>query len=519
MVAGWIDSVCLSFAWTLLLLEILDRHGLRAAGLAGAAMLVGVSLSAPVASRLSHLLSGCQLLRTAAAAEAVLRVGVFALLFLDVGIWVLASCVVVMNVTAWTGYAAMRAEVAAVAPGPAAITLYGTGVAAVEALGAAAAAVVPASILQDFSSVVLCIVVVYVLALLPTVLVAGQSPIPPGVRELGPSPVRSRPSLPLVAGVLLMAIASAPTLLYVPLAAELHGRSSVAMAAVAFTLGSLTAPYVAGVIERWGANGPLAWIGCAVGMVVLWPFAPLSITVLCVAQLLSGQFMTTLEGLLDARTAAEARGRVTGALARGTAGRALGSAAGTAALPFGLVAVGLSALTGTLALALLGGGVVAAVVSLRGNRALPGHVRLPDEGQLVEDEHNVAARQAASANVLVATGVAAHARTDLKVSRGPGPGAPIDASADADRVGSGSRSRLRGRGSRGVVRVDGGQDAIELAGEVPVAVPQQRPGGWYEHEPDDGEVEGGGQADAHALDDHDGVEREAEKHHQDQPLS
>lgn len=383
MIAGWIDSVCLSFAWTLLLLEILDRYGLRAAGLAGAAMLVGIALSAPVASHLSHLLSGCHLLRLAAAAESVLRVGVFVLLFLDVGIWVLAACVVIMNITAWTGYAAMRAEVAAAAPGPAALTLYGTGVAAVEALGAAAAALVPADILHEPSFAAACIVVVYVLALLPTVVVAGRSPIPPGVRHAGPDPIRLRPSLPLVAGVLLMAIASAPTLLYVPLAADMHGRSSVALAAVAFTVGSLTAPYVARVVERRTANGPVVWILCAVGMVVLWPLSPLSIVVFCAAQLLSGQFMTALEGLLDARTAAQARGPVTGALARGTAGRALGSAAGTAALPLGMVAVGLSALTGTLVIVLLSGGIVAAVISRRGRYAPPEHELVVGDARLV----------------------------------------------------------------------------------------------------------------------------------------
>lgn len=384
MVAGWIDSVCLSFAWTLLLLEILERHGLDAAGLAGAAMLVGVSLSAPVASHLSHLFGGRHLLQLAAAAEAVLRVGVFVLLFLGVGIWVLAACVVVMNITAWTGYAAMRAEVAAVAPGPAALTQYGTGVAAVEALGAAAAALVPASILHEPSIAVVCIVGVYVLALLPTVLVARRSPISPGLSEPRSSPVRSRPSLPLVAGVLLMATASAPTLLYVPLAAEMHGRSSVAVAAVAFTIGSLTAPYVARVVERRAANGPLAWIACGVGMVLLWPLSSLSIVVFCAAQMLSGQFMTALEGLLDAKTAAKAQGPITGALARGTAGRALGSAAGTAALPIGIVAFGLSAITGTLALLLLGGGIVAGI--RRGHRALPKCDGLLGGEQLAERE-------------------------------------------------------------------------------------------------------------------------------------
>ncbi len=371
MLAGWIDSLCLSFAWTLLLLEILDRYGLRAAGLAGAAMLVGIALSAPVASHLSLRLGGRQLLRTAAAAEAVLRVGVFALLFLDVGVWWLAACVVVMNITAWTGYAGMRAEVAAVAPGPAALTLYGTGVAAVEALGAASAALLPASILQAMSTTVVVIVVVYVLALLPTVLVAGGSRIEP-VREPRRVEVRARPSLPLVAGVLLMAIASAPTLLAVPLAAELHGRSSVAFAAIAFTLGSLTAPYVAGVVQRRAANGPTTWILCAAGMVVLWPLAPLSAAVLCAAQVLSGQFMTTLEGLLDATAAKQARGPVTGALARATAGRALGSAAGTAAFPVALVAVGLSVVTGGMTVLLLGAGAVVAAWSGRGRRKVVG---------------------------------------------------------------------------------------------------------------------------------------------------
>ena len=252
---------------------------------------------------------------------------------------------------------------------PAALTLYGTGVAAVEALGAATAALLPASILHEVSPTVICIVVVYVFALLPTVLVAGHSRIEP-VHDLGRRQVRTRPSLPLVAGVLLMAIASAPTLLAVPLAAELHGRSSVAAAAIAFTIGSLTAPYVAGVLQRRAWNGPTAWILCAAGMVVLWPLAPFSVVVFCAAQLLSGQFMTTLEGLLDATAAKQARGPVTGALARATAGRALGSAAGTAALPIGLVAVGLTALTGGMTLLLLGAGAASAVWASRRSRGV-----------------------------------------------------------------------------------------------------------------------------------------------------
>lgn len=358
MLAGWVDSVCLSFAWTLLILEVVERHGLRAAGLAGAAMLIGTALSAPVASHLSMWLGGRQLLRTAAAAESLLRVGVFALLVMNAGMWSLVVCIAVMNITAWTGYAGMRAEVASVAPGPKALTLYGTGVAAVEALGAAGAAFVPASAIQGPSLVVVVIVVVYVLALLPTVIVAGGSTIEPARALVREHPRATRPSLPLVAGVLLMSIASAPTLLAVALAAELHGRDSVPAVAVAFTVGSLTAPYLSGRVERRTANGPAAWILCAVGMVLLWPLAPWSVAALCGAQLLSGLFMTTLEGLLDATAAAHARSSVTGALARATAGRAFGSAAGTAALPVGVATLGLSAVTGGAAFALLSGAMV-----------------------------------------------------------------------------------------------------------------------------------------------------------------
>lgn len=371
MLAGWIDSWVLSFAWTLILLEVVERDGLRGAGLAGAAMLVGTAMSAPVASQLSSWLGGRQLLRTAAAVEACLRIGVFALLVLDAGTWPLTVCIVAMNVSAWTGYAGMRAEVASVAPGPRALTRYGTGVAAVEALGAAAAVLVPAGAVQGPSPTVVGIVAVYVLALVPTVTVAGGSTIS-CVRGAGRGRSRVRPSIPLVAGVLLMSVASAPTLLAVALAAQLHGRSSVAAAAIAFTLGSLLAPYLSGIVERRRANGPAAWIFSAAGMVLLWPLAPLHVVALCAAQLLSGLFMTTLEGLLDATTAAQARASVTGALARATAGRAIGAAAGTAALPFGLTVTGLPVVAGSVALVLVAVGIAVSGWSPLGRRDLVG---------------------------------------------------------------------------------------------------------------------------------------------------
>jgi len=64
MVAGWLDSPWLSFAWTLPLLKVVERYGLRFAGQAGAAMLTGTALSAPVPSQPSVWLGGRQLLCT-----------------------------------------------------------------------------------------------------------------------------------------------------------------------------------------------------------------------------------------------------------------------------------------------------------------------------------------------------------------------------------------------------------------------------------------------------------------------
>ena len=251
------------------------------------------------------------LLRTAAAAEAVLRVGVFALLFLDVGIWWLVACIVVMNITAWTGYAGMRAEVAAVAPGPRALTAVrhrrrgrrGARCRGSRARCPPASCTSRLSTRRRASSSSTCSP-----CCRPCSLPGGRA-IAPGVREPGRSPARSRPSLPLVAGVLLMAIASAPTLLCVA-AGRRAARSLVGRRGGDRLHGRLADGSLRG--GRGGAAGcqradhvdPVrARDG---GPVAVGPRC--SIAVLCAAQLLSGQFMTTLEGLLDARTAEQARG-------------------------------------------------------------------------------------------------------------------------------------------------------------------------------------------------------------------
>lgn len=371
MAAGLVDSLCLSVAWTVVVLQVNQRHGLAAAGLCSAAMLVGVAVSAPVAGRLARRLEGRRLLRTAAGVEAVLRLSVFVLLFADAPVWALALCVAAMNVTAWTGYAGMRAEVAAASTGAGALTWYGTIVAAVEAVGVAVAALLPGTTGTGPGPVLLGVMAAYVLALVPTVVVAGASPVP----RAGPRPRlgRLRPgvSAPTASGALLMCVASAPTLLAVALAAQMHGRAAVGLAAVAFTLGSLAAPTVASRIERWGANHVGSWVLCALGMVAGWVLAPLHVVLLLVAQAMSGLFMTSLEGLLDATAARQHPGQVTGALARATAARALGSAAGTAALPLLVARAGFSPMVGAAAAALVALGLLTHVARMASRRGAP----------------------------------------------------------------------------------------------------------------------------------------------------
>ena len=365
MFAGLADSLCLSFGWTVLMLQVVAVHGLGMAGFLSAAMLFGVALSAPVATRLARRLNGHSLLQGTACIESALRVAVFVLLMADAPTLVLAAGVCAMNVMAWTGYAGMRAEVAAASPGASALTWYGAGVAAIEAVGAAGAALLPLIADVDSKTVLTVVAGVYILGLLPTVMVAGGSPVQRSSPVRTPPPsISRRPTitLPMLAGTVLMFAASAPTLLSVGLAAELHGRSSVALAAVAFTAGSLLAPGIASLVQRRQANGPLVWLLCAFGMTVGWVGAASSPAMLFVAQAASGLFMTSLEGLLDTSAAARAGSAVTGALARATAGRAVGSAAATAVLPLVLASTSLTPTTAYIAIALLATLVVVRVL-------------------------------------------------------------------------------------------------------------------------------------------------------------
>jgi hypothetical protein len=160
-----------------------------------------------------------------------------------------------------------------------------------------------------------------------------------------------------------MMTASAPTLLAVALAAELHGRAAVGLSAAAFTVGSLLAPALAGLVERTRRNELAVWLLLATGMIAGWTMAAQSLGWLCVAQVSSGLCMTSLEGLLDTRASRERPHAVTAALARATAARAVGSSAGTVLLPILVASAGLFGTTTAITVALATLALVIALTS------------------------------------------------------------------------------------------------------------------------------------------------------------
>ncbi|HJW60951.1 MAG TPA: hypothetical protein VJ931_15095, partial [Actinomycetota bacterium] len=275
-----VDSFGLSLGWTVFSLQVVRDHGLAGLGLCNAAMLCGVALSAPVAARLSTHLDGRALLRVTATTEAGLRIGTFVLLLAGAPLAVVAAAVAASNVVAWTGYAGMRAEVAAADPRGAAMTWYMVAVAAIEAAGTATAALLPTGPGGLISAGLLVAVVAgYGACLLPTWLVAGGARVPRAPRRTRPagfggsagfwrpwgrsrpaglgwpsgfwrSSRRWRPAPLLASGGLVMLLGSGPTLLAVGLAAELHGTRWVAGSALAFALGSLVAPLAVARLER-----------------------------------------------------------------------------------------------------------------------------------------------------------------------------------------------------------------------------------------------------------------------------
>ncbi|MGQ7297733.1 hypothetical protein [Quadrisphaera sp. KR29] len=378
-----LDSFLLSLGWTLLVLRVQDQRGLAVVGLLTAAALVGVAASAPASSWLAQRFSGRGVLALTAAGEATSRAVVAVLVLVGgarVPLPVLVLAVVVLNVLTWSGYAAMRAEVAAVTKGASGLSWYAAGVGAVEAAGVAVAAVVPLVLPnRHHESFTWIAATAYVLALTPQLLIALGARVPRApasgadLARWG-RPRRSRLRLPLVttAGAAVTLLSSGPLLLAVPLAQELHGRVSVALVGTALTVGTLAGPALARLLERRVGNRSAAWLLCGTAMVAGWAVAPFSVVALCAAAALGGAASAAAEGLFDDAARLSGGSRVTQALAGATAARALGSAAATASLPPLVATSSITTVSGVCAAVLL---VAAAAVfprRLRGRHTLFG---------------------------------------------------------------------------------------------------------------------------------------------------
>jgi hypothetical protein len=392
LVAGLIDSFGLALGWTVFTLLAISKGGLAAAGLYNAAMLIGVMLSAPVTGWLASRMRGRTLLTVTGCVEIVLRAAP-----------IVVVCIVVMNVAAWAGYAGMRAEVAAADPGPHAMTRYAMTIAAIEAFGAGVAAALPIGSPGTINGgLLVAVVAVYGASLLPTFGCARRSQVPStrSVRQPNPGrldsvnpdsvsrdavpttpgmtlpPARqkdpSAPALrtragPLLAGALIMLVASGPTRLAVALAAQLYGHFAVVIATAAFSGGCLFSSLAVRRVARLRLPVTLIWPLWGIGMVIGWIVAPWHIVGLLVAQFLAGLSLTAFEGAMDARAAVNAgTGRVTAVLAWSAASRALGSAAAVRILPLLVAAPEIGQLSTSLAGALIvAGGIAWAAVKLQ----------------------------------------------------------------------------------------------------------------------------------------------------------
>jgi hypothetical protein len=358
--AGLIDSFGLALGWTTFTLLAVKDGGLDAVGFYGSALLIGVALSAPVASALARRFSGRRLLRTTAVVEGALRLVSLVALVAGAPMAVVGICVALMGTAAWTGFAAMRAEVAATSTGAGGMTRYLGLIAAVEAAGAAVAALLPEGVASTLTGPGFDIVLaVYVLSLVPTFVVASGAVVVAAPRvERRRRTVRMRP---LGGGFLVMAVGSAPTFLAIGLAAELYGRTAVALSAGAFTVGAIAAPYAAAFLERRRVPAVVLWPLLGAGMAAGWAAAPWHLAGLAFAQLLSGVALSAFEGTMDDRVARAHGTARTADLARSGAARALGSAVALGAAPTLISALGLTVFSLLAAGLLIAAGLAAVV--------------------------------------------------------------------------------------------------------------------------------------------------------------
>jgi hypothetical protein len=361
--AGVVDSFGMALGWTILILLAVSRGGLAEAALYNAAMLLGVVLSAPVTGWLSRRYPGRTLLRGAAGVEILLRVGALAGLIAGLPSWLIAVSITAMHVAAWAGFAAMRAEVAAVDARPRSMTRYALAIAAVEAAGTGLAALLPAGAGGHPTGVALIAVfILYAGSLIPTIISAKRARMTPlgaanrimpariiGYAVSGPAAGdisravagrrrRSRRSVIsprlLVAGGGIMLLASGPNLLAVPLTTELHGRQWVAGAAIAFSLGCLLATVAVDALAALRLPAVLRWSVWGLVMLIGWLGAPLHVAGVLIAQFLGGVSQTAFEGDMDAVVADQAPpAGVTTALAYSASVRALGGSVAVKMLP------------------------------------------------------------------------------------------------------------------------------------------------------------------------------------------
>jgi hypothetical protein len=365
VVSGVADSFGMALGWTILILLAVSRGGLAEAALYNAAMLVGVVLSAPVTGWLARRFPGRTLLRGAAGIEILLRVGALAGLIAGLPSWLIAVAVTAMHVAAWVGFAAMRAEVAAVDARPRSMTRYALAIAAVEAAGTGLGALLPVGTAgHPTGPTLIMIFIVYAGSLVPTIVSSRRARMTPrGVtRRVLPArivgyavstpvfgragseratghrrrPARRSPVSPrlLVAGGGIMLLASGPTLLAVPLTTELHGRQWVAGAALAFSIGCLLATVAVEAIGSMRLPAVLRWSLWGLAMLIGWLGAPLHVVSVLLAQFLAGVSQTAFEGDMDALVADEAPADgITTALAYSASVRAMGGAVAVKMLP------------------------------------------------------------------------------------------------------------------------------------------------------------------------------------------
>jgi hypothetical protein len=183
----------------------------------------------------------------------------------------------------------------------------------------------------------------------------------------------------LAVGGLVMVLASGPTLLAIPLTTELYGRTWVAGAAIAFSLGCLLSSAAVEAIGRLRLPTVPRWSLWGVAMLAGWIAAPISPAAVLGAQFLAGLALTAFEGDMDARVAQRApAAAVTTALAYSAATRAMGSALAVRALPMLVAAPAVGSASAVAGVVLAGAALAIWAVALirrAGRHALPAALR------------------------------------------------------------------------------------------------------------------------------------------------